>query len=366
MSATDAIGIERLEALLCGEPAQTAAEERRAARLSELRGGVLHASDALRARVLAAAPAPGRVRLAAPSRRLALIAVPAALGLAVVAAVVHGVVGSGSGSTTPRALVVPTVQQGADVGGAATGIAAPTLAPSTKVAPATPSLGGSRLRHAEATLEVRVTDGEKLSQATTKATRIAASLGGWAQSVSYTSEGRAVLDLRVPVDKVQTVVARLGALGTLVSQQLSVQDLQQQLAAESARIAQLRRRIAALEKAVANPALPDAQRVLLRIKLAEARRSLAQSLKARKGTLAAGATANVALTLSVKPKAAAVVHHHGRLGRMLRSAVGFLALEGMVALYALVVVGPLVVLAAAAGALVRSRRRREEQRLLAT
>jgi hypothetical protein len=216
---------------------------------------------------------------------------------------------------------------------------------------------------------VQVADTDALSDATRQATRIATSLGGWAQSVDYGTArgggGSASLDLRIPVARVQTAVVRLSALGTLLSQQLDQQDLQQQLADESARIAQLRRRVAALAKAVADTSLPAAQRVLLRIRLAEARRSLAQSENARKGTLASGASADVALTLTTKPKAGAVVHHRGRAGRMLHSAVDFLAVEGMVAFYALVVLGPVALVAAVAWWLLRERRRREERRLLA-
>jgi Domain of unknown function (DUF4349) len=367
MSATDAIGSERLEALLRGDVPHSPAETRRAALLADLRGGVLHAPEPLRARVLAAGPAPRRLRVALPSRRLALAVVPAALALAVVAAVVHGVIGSGPGTTAVQhgqtALARPPVT-GTGSGGPATG----SLAPSA-TAPA-PALGsGSRLQHVDATLALQVADTGALSQATTEATRIAGSLGGWAQSVDYGTgsdgSGQAQLDLRLPVSKVQTAIVRLSALGTLLSQQLDQQDLQQQLAAQSAHIAQLRRRIAALEQAIASPSLPDAQRVLLRIQLSEARRSLAQSLNARKGTIAAGATANVSLTLSTKPQAGAVVHQRGRLGRMLHSAAGFLALEGTVALYALVVLSPLLALAGGVWALVRARRRRDERRLLA-
>jgi hypothetical protein len=55
------------------------------------------------------------------------------------------------------------------------------------------------------------------------------------------------------------------------------------------------------------------------------------------------------------------VSHRGRLGRMLHSAVGFLALEAMIALYALIVISPLALVAA----LVWLWRRRSVDRLLA-
>jgi Domain of unknown function (DUF4349) len=363
MSATDAVGAERLEALLRGDAPRGPAEARRAAVLSELRSGALQAPERLRARVLA--PAPGRRSVALlPPRRLALVLAAAVLLVALGAAAVHGLLRSG-GSQPPVAQ--RELDHGLSLSGgkAVAGSAgAPAGAPTAPTA-----LPGSRLQHVDATLRVQVADTDALSDATRQATRIATSLGGWAQSVDYGTArgggGSASLDLRIPVARVQTAVVRLSALGTLLSQQLDQQDLQQQLADESARIAQLRRRVAALAKAVADTSLPAAQRVLLRIRLAEARRSLAQSENARKGTLASGASADVALTLTTKPKAGAVVHHRGRAGRMLHSAVDFLAVEGMVAFYALVVLGPVALVAAVAWWLLRERRRREERRLLA-
>jgi Domain of unknown function (DUF4349) len=370
MSTSDVIAVERLEALLRGDAPRTAGETRRAALIAGLRGGVLHAPEELRARVLAAAPTRAPRRVAVPSRRLVLVALPAAVGLAVAAAAIHGIVGSrpeknAAQPVTVRGKALGETQAPATVlpSGAAT-------AATPSAAPASPSVGaGSRLQHTDASLEVRVADGARVSRATTKATRIVTSLGGYAQSVVFDSsaggDGDARLDLRVPAQNVEKAIARLEGLGTLVSQQLSVQDLQHLVATQSEEVARLRRRVAALEKALKDPALPDAQRVLLRIELAEARRSLAQGVAARKGTLESGATASIALVLSTRPSPAAVVHHRGRLGRMLHSAAGFLALEGTIALYALVVLSPLLVLGVLGWTALAARRRREERRLLA-
>jgi len=56
-----------------------------------------------------------------------------------------------------------------------------------------------------------------------------------------------------------------------------------------------------------------------------------------------------------------VPHHRGRLGRMVHSAVGFLGLEGTIALYALIVVSPAAVVAALLWSLREARRRRDER-----
>jgi hypothetical protein len=384
MSATDAIGLERLEALLGGDAPRTAAETRRAALLSDLRGATLHAPDALRSRVLAARQLPRRSFFAQrPSRRLALVVVPAALAVAVTAAILHGL--TTGPSPHPVTFAQPAIVHGAAPNakrlgappatttntwstdtGAAGGAGASAGTFVTGIAPATSS---GRLAHTDASLEVRVADTQHLSSATSAATRIATSLGGYAQSVDYQTpqggSGTASIELRVPAQNVQRALTRIAALGTLVSQEVSVNDLQHALQVESDQIAQLRRRVAALRTAIADPALPDAQRVLLQIKLAESKRALSQRLHARKGTISAGTTARISLLLGTERSVVTPAPPRGRTSRMLHSAVGFLGLEAMIALYALIVISPLALLGGLAWGLARARRRRDEQRLLA-
>ena len=335
-----------------------------------LRAHAPQAPESLRARVLAPKPAPVR-RWSLPPRRLALVALPAALGLAVAAAVVTGIVRSGNhpvagqrnvgvvGSTTvPESIPLrgaPTDSVGAGAAGA--------QGYKLKVPAATPSVASSRLAHTDASLQIRVADTDALSSATTRATQIATSLGGYAKSVDYSTpkngNGAAYIELRVPAQNVKKAISRLAGLGTIVSQELSVTDLQGKLETQSAQIAQLRRRVAALRAALADPALRDADRVLLQIRLAESKRALAQRLSARKGTVSAGATARISLVIGTE-KAIAPVDTPGRLDRMFHSAVGFLALEGMIVLYALIVISPF----ALAAALVWFWRRRSIDRLL--
>jgi hypothetical protein len=369
MSATDAIGLERMEALLRGDAPRTQAEEKRSALLGELRGTTLRAPDALRTRVLATAPVQRQgFALRRPSWRLALVVLPATLAIAVAAALVHGFTGSGkptsvSGRADQRTDAAPawksakTPAHGADAGAGG--------AQTMQAAPAGGTSG--RLTHTDASLTVSVPNTDKLREATNAATRIASSLGGFAQSVVYRTPakggGASYIELRIPAQNVQRALAQIATLGTLVSQEVSVQDLQHDLAVQSEQIAQLRRRVAALQEALRSQALPEGQRVLLQIKLAEAKRSLAERLQARKGTIAAGTTSRVSLVLSTDESAVVPVQH-GRLDRMLRSAVRFLALEATVALYALIVISPLLVLGALVWVLARVRRRRDELRLL--
>ena len=83
-----------------------------------LRAHAPHAPETLRERVLALESAPQRRNT--PSRRLVLVALPAALAIAVLAAVVHGVVGSGSPRAVPANKSFSSQEQGSAAGGAAT------------------------------------------------------------------------------------------------------------------------------------------------------------------------------------------------------------------------------------------------------
>jgi hypothetical protein len=229
-----------------------------------------------------------------------------------------------------------------------------------------------RLVHADASLQVHVSTHSALTSATNKATQIVSSLGGYAQSVQYQSEtkagGSSFLALKVPVGKAQTAIGRLAQLGTLVSQQVSTQDLQQQLTRQTNGIGTLRRAIAVYEQALKSGTLSPAQRIDIQIKLANARHSVKVLRKARAGTVASGATADISLTLTTS-KSSIVgggSHTSGRFDRLLGGAAGFLALEGIIVLYALVVLSPLLVIGGLAWAFLRERRRRDERRLLAS
>src|SRR5581483_5176245 len=161
-----------------------------------LRAHAPRAPESLRTQVLALEPR------RAPSRRLVLV-LALALGAALAAAIVHGLVSSGSKHPQATALyrnvpseqkaLAPTIHSGS--GAASNGGAARAL----------PSVAGTptRLQHTDASLEVRV---KNTSAATTKATRIATSLGGYAQSVNYNSapggSGTASITLRVPAQNV--------------------------------------------------------------------------------------------------------------------------------------------------------------------
>ena len=380
----------------------SAFEAEHAALVAELRAAPLHAPESLRSRVLASAPAARRsFALRRPPRRLVLVAVPLALAAAVTAAVVHGIVGSGPRPITAadqavlgpvhRAIVTvpaataPTKSHGpmlTNLSGSATSSdkvvngmysaagSSVEKNPSWKAAaPSAPLSTNGRIVHADAQLSVQEDTASSLSSATSRATQIVSSLGGYAQSVQYRTahdgSGSAFLSLRVPVDNVQKAVNRLSGLGTLLNERTSTQDLEQQLKQQTNQIVSLKRTIAVYEKALQNPYLPASQRVILQIRLSNAKRSITQLRRARTGTISSAATADVSLTLTTKHGAAAIHTKRGRLGRMFHGAVDFLGIEGIVVLYALVVLSPFLVVGGLGWGLWRERRRREERRLLA-
>jgi len=362
--------------------------------VSELRATAPVAPERLRERVLEGAPAPRRQR--SRKRRLFLVVVPVAAALAVGAAVVHGFVSSGS---HPRSAAFAPIQRGLGTPGPAQSklknvrpatasshdfsAAEPSATKNGKVlsqsedkAFAAPgrnaiSIPTHRLVHAVASLQVQVKSRSDLSAKTNEASQIIGSFGGYAQSVRYENSrhggGDAVLALRVPVQKAQAAIAKLSTLGTLLSQQVSTQDLQAKLTHQNSGIGSLRRAIAVYEQALQNTTLPASQRVVIQIKLNNARRALSRLQHARQGTLASGATADISLLLTTKNGAVVGHHNHGstRIGRLLGSAAHFLALEAIIVLYALIVISPLLLIGGLVWWLVRERRRREE-RLLST
>jgi len=318
------------------------------------------------------------------------VVVPVAVVLAVGAALVHGFVSTGSHAVAGDVRANPRLAVGATAAPhrsaakqkslkSATADYAPSGSALNSIAkkstfsedvPSAVTIPQHRLVHAVASLQVQVKSRSDLSAKTNEASQIIGSFGGYAQSVRYENSrgggGNAVLALRVPVQKAQAAIAKLSTLGTLLSQQVSTQDLQTKLTNQTSAIGSLRRAIAVYEQALQSTALPASQRVVIQIKLNNARRALSRLQHARKGTLASGATANISLLLTTRNHAVGATHHKsGRFDRLLGSAASFLALEAIILLYALIVISPLLLLGGLGWWILRERRRREE-RLLAS
>src|SRR5689334_9485225 len=138
------------------------------------------APDELHRRVSLLRPAPSR----RPRVRPTLVLAAAAL-VAVVAAVVHGFSTSAPRPQPQAKRALAPEHLNAAAGSAGTGAA------TDQRALAVPAPSPGRLQHTDASIRVRVDD---VGSATSRATRIATELGGYAQSVRYrTPQNRAAV-----------------------------------------------------------------------------------------------------------------------------------------------------------------------------
>jgi hypothetical protein len=336
--------------------------------VAQLRDVPAAAPDSLRARVRALgepdAPPTLRDRLVlVPWRRAVLLAAPVCVATLLSVAVVRGVVSSGSsrsGTVTAVAGAVSTTPERVP----------PVPAPSTDQSGAFSSGSGGRPVDVDASMRIRVPDLDALTDRTREAMQIARSLGGYVASVQQETSagkpGEADLVLKVPVGHVDTALMRLSALGTVLDQSLSSVDLKQTLDQQRRRIRSLKLQIARIQQALRDPSLTADVRLRLRFQLEAARQSLTRLTGTNRATLREAALSDVTLALTTSRAASAVAKDHdGRAGRAVHEAVSFLAAAGAVALFLLIAVSPLLLLAAVWLYGTRAYRRREERRLLA-
>jgi uncharacterized protein DUF4349 len=335
--------------------------------VDELRATRPRAGDALRLQVLTAASRQptrqasllDRIR----GRRLALL-VPAAAGLAVVSAVAIGVTRP-QPSARDAASDATTVERSSDGSGAE--LAAPPAAADSGTAMAQKTAPGpltGRAQRYVATLALAVDDTDALSEATQRALTIARDLGGYVVNVQYATgaDGTSSVTLRVPAGRAGDAVTRLSALGTIVAQNVQIQDLQESLDGLDRGVERLRARIAALTVQIER-ATTSAERARLLEQRAQAQAELRELRASRAATAAEARNATIQLELRTEDGSGAVVG--SRLDRALDRALEVLAWEAVVALAFAVSALPLALVAAAVWTTRRTRRRRQDERLLA-
>lgn len=220
-----------------------------------------------------------------------------------------------------------------------------------------------RLQDYEARMRLRVKDAAALDRATKRAMRDTRGLGGFVASIDFGTrpeeQGDASLVLRVPVARVQEAIARYTELGTIVSQQVKINDLQPRADRLSQNATQLRRRIAELVAKSRRSGLTVDER----IQLENARRDLRSLTSRRSRLLREASYATVTLELTTA-KAAEKREEPGAFRTFWDDATKILGTELIWLLYALVVAGPFVLLAIFALMAERSRRRRSADALL--
>jgi len=333
---------------------------------TELRAARPSASSELRERVLEIAargrPARSPRFPLLPLRRVALVAAPVAVALAVGGALVHGLLHSGK-STQNAAPVLRTGAGGSSVAGQLNAPLPPravakdqALTGKQPFSTALPN-STSRLQQYGAFMRLQVRDLDALSDTTKRAMRFSRLVGGYVAYVRYSSpahgQGSAALIVRVPIDRVQDVIEEYSNLGTILSQKVSVVDVTKAVEEESREIARLQALIARLEAGGVTPAE--------RYRLNEAKARLDYLTKHKAATVRRAQFARVTLELTTKPKHAAAA---GRFDRTMRDAGGILVREAEILLYALIVAGPLLLVGLGAVAFGRMQRRRFEDRVL--
>lgn len=323
--------------------------------IRELQSSPPTAPPALRARVreLATTQEPARAGwswLHLPLRRVALVAAPAVLVLAVVSAGAIGLSRSDSGREAfeaGRAESLATDQ--ADLGAPLSG-AAPT----------------ERAQRISATLTVEVRDSDAVARAAQEALDLTRALDGHVVSSSVTTgrDASATLVVRVPVANVQSAIAQLSALGSIVSQQVQVEDLQEALDQLRERRASLRSQIARITARLESRSLDAETRAVLEARRQRLRDNLTVVRRNLSSTSGEARAATIQLTIAT-PDVLGTATVPSRLDRTLDEALNVLAWEGIVALAIAIVLAPFALVALVAWLGRRLYRRHEEERLLA-
>ena len=300
-------------------------------------------------------------------RRVVLVALPATAVVLLGVAGVAGLLDSGS----PQQTVIAARES---VGGTVTspsyaqGSAPPQLkagAAASDAATPAPTTGRAQRYSAQLTLSVK--DVDALSAATQQALRITRDLGGYLVTVSYATSdtGISSLTLKVPTANVQDAIVRLSGLGKIVSQQVQIDDLQGQVDQLTKQETVLRERIARLSARLAATDLDAETRATLEARRDAARSELAKVRETRAQVNAEARYATIQLTLQT-PQSAVVPPVPSRFDNAIDRAVEILAVEAMVVLYALVITGPILLLALLAWLGRRGLRRRQDEHLLST
>lgn len=230
-----------------------------------------------------------------------------------------------------------------------------------------PELSSYRATDVKLWMEVRLADAEELSDAANDSMTITRELGGWVAATEIDTqgnEGRAELALRVPVTRVEDAIVRLGELGTVTGQQVETVDLQAAIDRRQARIENVLRAIRALELRLETEDLTPAQEIEIKLDLADRRNELADLRRANRSDRREAATSELTLVLHTREAPASREEDEGGAAGAADDALRFLADAGTIALFLVIVLSPVVLLAVLIWLALRSRTRRIETRIL--
>ena len=342
--------------------------------IHELKASRPSAPVALRARVREIAEQEAQAstrrepRFRWPAFRISAVALPAAAALALVSAGVVGLARS-DGPTTQASggaaekESLTFAEDRAESRPASGAPAQPTPLGLGAADPVAPAL--DRVQQVNATLTVEVPDSDGVSSAAQEALTLTRRLGGHVVTTTVLTgeEAGADLTVRVPVAKVQEAIVGLSALGTIVSQQVRIDDLQESVDAFERRQRSLRNQIAVVQARL-DGSLDSETRARLEQRLKNLRVDLRGARLSETNIRAQGRMATIQLGVVTSDSGAAAPS--SRLERTLDEAVNVLVWEGVVVLAILIVVAPFAIVFLAAWLGRKLYRRREEDRLLAT
>jgi hypothetical protein len=216
-------------------------------------------------------------------------------------------------------------------------------------------------------MEVRLADADELSDAANESMAITRELGGWvagSEIDTQGNEGQAELALRVPVNRVEDAIVRLGALGTVTGQEVETEDLQAAIDRRELRIDSLLRAIRVLELRLETEELTPTEELNLRLDIEERRNALSNLRRENRSDQREAATSELALALHTREAPAAKEDDEGGAAGAADDALSFLAEAGAIALFLLIVLSPVVLVAVLIWLALRSRTRRIETRIL--
>jgi Domain of unknown function (DUF4349) len=349
----------------------------------ELRAGEVSASPELRERVRAIVegkPEPpvaaGQLRArwgrVTRGRRVGLVLVPVAAILA--AAVGVGVFTSGSTQKQADGVAKPFVARAQSLQivprNSSTNLSHDRgipgkLAGTGEFAQTAPAPSGSRAQIYAVDVQLRVSD---LSETTKQAINLTRGYGGYLVTVDYGSgrtSGTAYLVLRIPIVKVQNAVVKLTALGTILNDHVSIQDIQGQLNQRYSQMQALKAKIAKIRANLTETNLTTSQTAFFEAALAQRLAQLAKLQEVQVAQRTRASFSTVSLDLETKKAAAVVPSKPGRIGQALHNIGRVLVTEAEVLIYILLIGAPFIALAALLWASRRTLRRRSEEQLLA-
>jgi hypothetical protein len=229
------------------------------------------------------------------------------------------------------------------------------MAPTDQAALPAPS--ASRVQRITTSLELRLPNTQAVSDATKQAVAITRALGGYPKSLNVEAEGRtgyASLVLRIPKQNVQRAVSRLSGLGTIVGENVQIQDITAQVGATTKKIERLEARLAYWQS---QPTSTEAEQ-----HVAALTTQIAKLRRGRANTIHAASYATVSVQMTTRPAPVPVQKGYGPLHNL---GVAFRWLW-IGAVYALALAAPFILVGLIVWLIARAIRRHRENELLSS